>query len=203
MWLVDARMVSCLPGRSGAWICELSRPDHRAWVVWNPARTVEFKIPEAWTVSEERNLSGRQLSLSPASTVFIGPAPFCCPVNDHLENARGADTAYGNEQGQPMKVLMLHCRYKKRGGEDLAVESEEQLLSTRGHAVFPYRRNNAQIEPFTIAENAALPLTTVCSNKTLAEVRRFALNPQPDVAHFHNTFPLISPSAYSACQLAV
>lgn len=74
-WLVDARMVSCLPDRSGTWICELSRPDHRAWVVWNPARTVEFKIPEAWTVSEERDLSGRQLSLSPASTVFIGPAP--------------------------------------------------------------------------------------------------------------------------------
>src|SRR5256884_6928256 len=86
--------------------------------------------------------------------------PFCCPVNDHLENARWADTAYGNEQGQPMKVLMLHCRYKKRGGEDLAVESEEQLLSTRGHAVFPYPRNNPEIEPFTIVEKAALPLTT-------------------------------------------
>lgn len=101
-----------------------------------------------------------------------------------------------------MKVLMLHCRYKKRGGEDLAVESEEQLLSTRGHAVFPYRRNNAEIEPFTIVEKAALPLTTVWSNKTLAEVRHFALNHQPDVAHFHNTFPLISPSAYSACRSA-
>lgn len=101
-----------------------------------------------------------------------------------------------------MKVLMLHCRYKKRGGEDLAVESEEQLLSTRGHTVFPYRRNNAEIEPFTIVEKAALPLTTVWSNKTLAAVRHFALNHQPDVAHFHNTFPLISPSAYSACRSA-
>src|SRR5438270_13541676 len=101
-----------------------------------------------------------------------------------------------------MKVLMLHCRYMKRGGEDLAVESEEQLLSTRGHSVFPYRRNNAEIEPFTIVQKAALPLTSVWSSKTLAEVRRFALNHQPDVAHFHNTFPLISPSAYSACRSA-
>jgi hypothetical protein len=74
-WLVGAQMVSCLPDRSGTWICELTRPARRAWVVWNPARSLEFKIPEAWTVSEERELSGRRLSLSPAAIVSIGPAP--------------------------------------------------------------------------------------------------------------------------------
>ena len=101
-----------------------------------------------------------------------------------------------------MKVLVLHCRYKEPGGEDLAVASEEQLLATRGHTVLPYRRSNAEIERLPVVQKAFLPLATVWSNKSLAEVRHFALDHQPDVAHFHNTFPLISPSAYSACRSA-
>ena len=74
-WLVGARMVSCLPDRGGTWICELSRPGHRAWVAWNPARTVEFKIPGAWTASEETDLSGRRVSIDHAATISVGPAP--------------------------------------------------------------------------------------------------------------------------------
>src|SRR2546429_9759376 len=101
-----------------------------------------------------------------------------------------------------MKVLVLHCKYTEPGGEDLAVEAEEQLLAMRGHTVFPYRRSNAEIEPFSIVQKAALPLTAVWSKKSLSEVRGLGLDCQPDVAHFHNTFPLISPSAYSACRAA-
>ena len=74
-WLVGARMVSCLSDRIGTWSCELSRPDYRAWVVWNPTRTLQFKIPEAWPVRQRRDLSGRRLPLSPASVISIGPTP--------------------------------------------------------------------------------------------------------------------------------
>ena len=81
-WLEGAQMVSCFPDRTGTWICELTRPGHRAWVVWNPARSLEFKIPEAWTVAEERELSGRRLSLSPAAVVSIGPAPVLLESED-------------------------------------------------------------------------------------------------------------------------
>lgn len=101
-----------------------------------------------------------------------------------------------------MKVLMLHCRYQEPGGEDLVVASEEQLLAARGHTVLPYRRSNVEIEPLPIVQKAVLPLTTVWSNKSFAAVRHLAFDHQPDVAHFHNTFPLISPSAYSACRSA-
>jgi glycosyltransferase involved in cell wall biosynthesis len=104
--------------------------------------------------------------------------------------------------GLPMKVLVLHSRYTELGGEDIAVESEEQLLATQGHTVLPYRRNNAEIEQLTLVQRAVLPGTTVWSNKSLVEVRHLALDQQPDVAHFHNTFPLISPAAYSACRSA-
>jgi glycosyltransferase involved in cell wall biosynthesis len=99
-----------------------------------------------------------------------------------------------------MKVLVLHNRYTGPGGEDRAVESEEHLLATHGHTVLPYRRNNAEIDHFTFFQKAILPGTTVWSNKSFAGVRDVALDHRPDVAHFHNTFLLISPAAYSACR---
>jgi glycosyltransferase involved in cell wall biosynthesis len=99
-----------------------------------------------------------------------------------------------------MKVLVLHSRYQQRGGEDLAVESEERLLTTKGHAVVCYHRNNQEIQRFTLLEKAFLPGTTVWSRKSMKEVRHTARQEKPNVAHFHNTFPLISPSAYAACR---
>ena len=99
-----------------------------------------------------------------------------------------------------MKVLVLHSPYTEPGGEDLVVESEEQLLTTEGHTVVPYHRANTRIGNFSIVQKALLPATTTWSYKSFAEVRHLALQHQPDVAHFHNTFPLISPAAYSACR---
>jgi hypothetical protein len=80
-----------------------------------------------------------------------------------------------------MKVLVLHSRHTERGGEDLAVESEEELPANQGHTVLHYRRDNAEIEQFTIVQKAVLPGTTIRSNKSFAEVRRLALRHQPEV----------------------
>ena len=108
----------------------------------------------------------------------------------------------GLAMGQLMKVLVLHNRYTQRGGEDIVVESEEQLLTTMGHTILPYHRNNAEIEHFTLVQKALLPGTTVWSSRSFVEVRNLALRKQPAVAHFHNTFPLISPATYRACRSA-
>jgi glycosyltransferase involved in cell wall biosynthesis len=101
-----------------------------------------------------------------------------------------------------MKVLVLHNRYTEPGGEDLAVASEEQLLVREGHTVLRYGRDNSEIARYTIARKAVVAATTVWSKKSFADVRGAVLSNQPDVAHFHNTFPLISPAAYSACRSA-
>ncbi len=52
-----------------------------------------------------------------------------------------------------------------------------------------------------LAPGAALStaLGTIWSHKSAAELRAIIQRETPDVAHFHNTFPLISPSAYYAC----
>jgi hypothetical protein len=92
-WLVGARMVSCLSDQRNIWSCELSRRGYRAWVVWNPTRTIEFKIPEAWPVSERRDLSGRRLPLSPASVISIGPTPV-------LLESRGPQESPGAQPGE-------------------------------------------------------------------------------------------------------
>jgi hypothetical protein len=74
-WLVGARMVSCLSDQRSTWSCELDRPGYHAWVVWNPTRTMEFRIPEAWPVIQRRDLSGGRLPLGTASLISIGPKP--------------------------------------------------------------------------------------------------------------------------------
>jgi hypothetical protein len=84
-WLVGARMESCLYDQGSTWSCELRRSGYRAWVVWNPVRTMEFKIPEAWPVKQRRDLSGSRLPLGTASVISVGPTPV-------LLESRGAPT---------------------------------------------------------------------------------------------------------------
>jgi hypothetical protein len=74
-WLVGARMISCSSDPRETWICELARDGYRGWVVWNPARAMQFKIPEAWSVEQSRDLSGSRLPLGPHSVVSVGPSP--------------------------------------------------------------------------------------------------------------------------------
>jgi hypothetical protein len=74
-WLVGARMISCVSDQQSTWSCELSRPAYHAWVVWNPAQTIAFKIPEAWPVSQRKELSGAVLPLDHDPVISIGPTP--------------------------------------------------------------------------------------------------------------------------------
>jgi glycosyltransferase involved in cell wall biosynthesis len=103
---------------------------------------------------------------------------------------------------RPMKVLLVHNRYLEQGGEDLVVDSEERLLIAAGHTVQRYQRDNAEIKRLTLLQKTLLPATTLWSIKSRREVQLKALRDKPAIAHFHNTFPLISPAAYSACRKA-
>lgn len=48
----------------------------------------------------------------------------------------------------------------------------------------------------------AHPEETAWSSSSHAALREILKKEKPDIAHFHNTFPLISPSAYYACARA-
>jgi glycosyltransferase involved in cell wall biosynthesis len=101
-----------------------------------------------------------------------------------------------------MKVLVVHNVYQQRAGEEAVVEAEARLLEANGNAVVRYERNNDELlERGTLARIGAA-VETVWSLRSFRETARLIEKTRPDVAHFHNTFPLISPSAYYACERA-
>lgn len=99
-----------------------------------------------------------------------------------------------------MRVLLVHNRYQLPGGEDEAFEARRRLLESKGHFVAAYERNNAEIEGYGVWRKLGLAPRTVWNWDSHRELRELIGSERPDVAHFHNTFPLISPSAYAACR---
>jgi len=101
-----------------------------------------------------------------------------------------------------MKILLIHNYYQQPGGEDVAMRAEFELLKSAGHHVSTYFRHNEEIEHLGPRRKALVPLQTLWGRGSAAELGEILRSERPDVAHFHNTFPLISPSAYYACHEA-
>jgi glycosyltransferase involved in cell wall biosynthesis len=98
-----------------------------------------------------------------------------------------------------VKVLLLHNRYQSPGGEDEVYSRERQLLTDNGHEVVEYTRDNGEIREYGIYNKVSLAFRTTWAVDTCRQLRSLLAREKPDVAHFHNTFPLISPAAYYAC----
>ncbi len=88
------------------------------------------------------------------------------------------------------------------GGEDRVFAAEAELLETRGHRVIRYTRDNDEITALGIRGRVAIAGTTIWSRRTYSELLRLVRAERVDVAHFHNTLPLISPSGYYAARAA-
>jgi glycosyltransferase involved in cell wall biosynthesis len=93
----------------------------------------------------------------------------------------------------PERILVIHNRYRQRGGEDVVVDEEVRLLRAHGHEVELYGRDNACIEGMA---RVRLARETVWSSRTVQELEREIDAFAPDVIHVHNSFPLVSPSLY-------
>jgi len=98
-----------------------------------------------------------------------------------------------------MRVLILHNRYQQKGGEDSVLASEKKLLLDRGHEVIEYLRDNHEISDYPPIKKLSLVWATAWSSPSYDEVIGLLRQHKPDIAHFHNTLPLITPSAYYAC----
>src|SRR5579862_3214558 len=99
-------------------------------------------------------------------------------------------------------VLVIHNRYQQRGGEDAVVHAEIEQLRSHGHRVVQYMRENEEISRYGIWRRASLPLRAIWSRQTYRELHNLIRRERPDLAHFHNFFPLISPAAHYACKAA-
>ncbi|WP_420475300.1 glycosyltransferase [Noviherbaspirillum sp. ST9] len=92
-----------------------------------------------------------------------------------------------------MKILVAHNAYQHRGGEDIVVEAEVDLLRHYGHEVKVYRQHNDALHHMSRAKAA---VSAIWSQDAAEDVEELCNRFHPDVIHVHNTFPLISPSLY-------
>lgn len=96
-----------------------------------------------------------------------------------------------------MRVVLAHNRYEQRGGEDVVFAAEAALLRRFGHEVIEFVKDNRDID---YKSRLALFKSTVWSSESYAEFAHLIQARRPDVVHFHNTLPLISPSAAHAAK---
>ena len=94
-----------------------------------------------------------------------------------------------------MNIIVVHNYYQQPGGEDQVFTSESKLLESQGHKVFRYTMHNdhiANMNAFKLAFN------TLWNQRALNSLKHLVRRHRPQVIHFHNTFPLISPGSYYA-----
>ncbi len=96
-----------------------------------------------------------------------------------------------------IKVLLAHNYYLQPGGEDTAFSAEVNLLRSHGHEVVEFVEDNHRIAG---GNRASLAVQTLWSWESYRRMIDLLQRERPQLAHFHNTFPLISPSAYYACR---
>jgi len=101
-----------------------------------------------------------------------------------------------------MRLLLVHNKYRtiSPGGEDKVFEQEAELLRAAGHDVVAYTRSNDEMDESSCFDQFAVLAGMQRSRRSFRELSQLIERTSPDIAHFHNTFPLISLSAYQACR---
>jgi glycosyltransferase involved in cell wall biosynthesis len=96
-----------------------------------------------------------------------------------------------------MKILAVHNRYQRPGGEDQVFVDETALLETRNHRVLRYEVHNDQVKQ---VNRLTLAKDTVWNTSAYRELGALIRRERPHVVHFHNTLPLVSPAGYYAAR---
>jgi glycosyltransferase involved in cell wall biosynthesis len=96
----------------------------------------------------------------------------------------------------PVRVLLLHNRYRAPGGEERVVDELAALLTANGHAVARFERDSA--EAGSVRAARALLRGGVEEGAVAAAVRE----QRADVVHAHNVHPLLGWRALRAARAA-
>src|SRR4051812_38378519 len=90
-----------------------------------------------------------------------------------------------------MRILIVHCAYQYRGGEDLVVEEEMKLMQQAGHTVELLLFTNKGKALLNILQ---LPFNFSSYRKMKRKLKEFL----PDIVHLHNLHFAASPSVLYA-----
>lgn len=96
-----------------------------------------------------------------------------------------------------MKILVAHNHYQQPGGEDESFAAEVAALREAGVDVTTHAVHNDAINSMS---KLTVARKTVWNRDSYREIGDIIRRVRPDVAHFQNTFPLISPAAYYAAK---
>lgn len=99
-----------------------------------------------------------------------------------------------------MRILVVHHRYRVRGGEDQAVDREVALLREAGVEVELWERDSKEIVGYLAKVRAAREIPY--SEQSRDELAQMIASFKPRLVHVHNFFPTFTPSIYDACQAA-
>lgn len=91
-----------------------------------------------------------------------------------------------------MKIVMCHEYYQRRGGEDEVFDLEASLLSRMGHEVIIVTEHNDTIKQHSLIRTGVL---SIWNHGQYRHFKNLVLEEKPDIVHFYNTFPLVSPAA--------
>lgn len=99
-----------------------------------------------------------------------------------------------------LKILLAHNLYRSAtpSGENAVFEAERELLVSRGHLVESFSRDSDEIESRGKLGMLRAAVATPWNPFSARMIRQIVKTSRPDVIHVHNTFPLISPSIFSA-----
>ncbi|MBI3601379.1 MAG: glycosyltransferase [Candidatus Omnitrophica bacterium] len=98
-----------------------------------------------------------------------------------------------------MKILVGHNYYQQAGGEDMLFHSQTRMLKDFGHEVCLYERHNDEIRP-NIFSRTRHAMSLRWSQRSYDEIRWLIRTFKPRIAHFHNTFFVMTPSVFYACK---
>lgn len=96
------------------------------------------------------------------------------------------------EERRPLRILQAHNRHATRGGADVVLDQDRQMLEDAGHLVSRL---------ITDAADRAGPraaVQAVWNRDTTEQVTRAVGDFRPDVLHVHTPFPLMSPVVFRA-----
>jgi glycosyltransferase involved in cell wall biosynthesis len=97
-----------------------------------------------------------------------------------------------------MKILMVHNRYRERGGEDYSSAAEVGLLRSIGLDCIFHQVDNRDVQSF----GASTAVNAVWSQSAARDVSKLIKDHQIDVVHVQNFFPQLSPSVHWAAKRA-
>ncbi len=103
-----------------------------------------------------------------------------------------------------MKILIIHNQHRSgsASGDDKVFTEEAKLLASKGHEITTYTIANDEYDSFSFKNKTKMIFKVVWSKEVYKKIRDIIEKKNPNVAHFHNIFPLISPSVYYACSHA-